>query len=199
MLRVPIFLRRLICCVLVLSRVCVCVCVCSRAARARLAAQLPGHCLGGGCIPALACDGRVMTHDKAMQFGLNECASGLVPAPWIGEAFCDALVASRRQGEGMLMRGALSSPEAALELGLVDATVPLSRLSEEAQSRLRELLSVPNAARARAKSQMRSAAADALRETLSEDLDAFVSFVASEDTQAKIAALLDEAQDGDSE
>lgn len=173
-------------------------CTCSRADRARLAAQIPGHCLGAGCIPALACDGRVMTHDKSMQIGLNECASGLVPAPWIAEAFCDALVVSRRQGEGMLMRGALSSPEAALELGLVDATVPLSRLSDEAQSRLRDLLSVPNAARTRAKSHMRSAAADALRETQSEDLDAFVSFVASEDTQARIAALLDGPQDGDS-
>ena len=94
-----------------------------------------------------------MTHDKAMQIGLNECASGLVPAPWIGEAFCDVLVGSRRQGEGMLMRGTLSSPEEALELGLVDAAVPLSRLSDEAQSRLRELLSMPNAARARAKAR----------------------------------------------
>lgn len=160
--------------------------------------QLPGHCLGSGCIPALACDGRVIIHDKGVQIGLNECASGLIPSPWIGEAFCDTLVGSRRQGESMLMRGTVLSPEAALENGIVDAAVSLSRLSDEAQGRLRELLAVPTAARVRVKRQMRAAAADALREALSEDLDAFVSFVGSDETQLKIAALIDEqVQAGD--
>ena len=98
----------------------------------------------------------------------------------------------------MLMRGTVLSPEAALENGIVDAAVPLSRLSDEAQGRLRELLAVPTVARVRVKRQMRAAAADALREALSEDLDAFVSFVGSDETQLKIAALIDEqVQAGD--
>lgn len=152
-------------------------------------AALPGHCIAAGCVLSLSCDGRVMVDGKGLT-GLNETTFGLAPPPWLSRLFIDIL-GNRRLGEDMLMRGLLVNPDEALSLGLVDTTVPLYRLSEEAQSRLGALLAVPDAARSAVKLQLRSDAAEALRNAQSEDLDAFVSLASSDATQLAVSKHLE--------
>ena len=88
------------------------------------------------------------------------------------------------------MRGTLLPAEEARAAGLVDVTVPLSRLADEANARLGTLLAVPDTARAMAKGDLRHAAADHLRATQSEDLDRFISLVSSSQVQAGISQYL---------
>lgn len=152
-------------------------------------AAMPGHCIAGGCMLSLACDVRVLVDSSKCKMGLNETQFGLVAPPWLARMVVD--VAGRRPAETLLQRGLLVPPEEALRLGLVDQTVPLSRVAEEARARLAELLAVPDGARASVKQQLRHEAADALREHMSEDLDAFVSLVEKPSVQQQLISHID--------
>ena len=152
-------------------------------------AAMPGHCIGGGMLPALSCDARVMVEGKA-QLGLNETTFGLVTPLWLNKLFIDT-IGNKRIAEDMLMRGVLVGPEEAEKLGLVDAVVPLSRLSEEAHARMNLLLAVPDVSRGLLKKQLRAEAADALRQVQAEDLDTFITMVADPASQQRIATYLE--------
>lgn len=158
-------------------------------------AALPGHCIAGGLVPALACDARVMVNGGKFKLGFNETAFGLVPPPWLCQLFIEVL-GHKRKAEALLMRGTLVNPETALELGLVDELVPLHQLSDAAQAKLEELLRVPDAARRKLKIQLRQDAAEALREAQSEDLDAFVSFTAQPEVQRTVASYVESLGSG---
>ena len=152
-----------------------------------MVAAIPGHCSAGGCVLAFACDARVMNEGKG-SIGLNEAAFGLIPPTWLTRMLID--LAGRRKAEMMVQCGTLLPPDEALACGVVDATAPLSRLVEEARAHLGVLLAVPDRARTAAKLQARQEQADALRETLSEDLDAMLTFVAEPAVQADISLYL---------
>lgn len=77
---------------------------------------IKGACPAGGCCLSLCCDYRVMTDFG--HIGLNEVALGIpVPLYW-------ARLMGRLIGEGpahkLCLSATLTSPEQALELGLVD-------------------------------------------------------------------------------
>ena len=121
--------------------------------------------------------------------GLNETAFGLAPPLWLSKMLID--LAGRRKAEHMIMHGQLISAAEAHECGLVDSLVPLSRLADESQARLAELLNIPDKARGMAKQGLRFEAAEALRSKQSEDLDWFVSLVSSPEVQTRIAKHLE--------
>ncbi|MCY1503196.1 Short-chain-enoyl-CoA hydratase [compost metagenome] len=85
-----------------------------------LIAAINGHSPAGGCVIALACDGRVMAEGKYI-IGLNEVPVGIIVPQsifalysfWLGKA-----AASRS-----LLEGKLFNPEEALCIGLIDEVV----------------------------------------------------------------------------
>ena len=146
-------------------------------------AAIPGHCPAGGCLLALSCDARVMVEKKG-SIGLNETAFGIVPPAWLSRMLISTV--GQRRAEDMIMRGLLLPPAEALEIGLVDATVSLSRLTDEANARLAALLAVPDQARGLAKLQLRQEAAERLRSEQSEDLDAVLRLLTRPSVQSAI-------------
>jgi 3,2-trans-enoyl-CoA isomerase len=151
-------------------------------------AAIPGACPAGGCLLALSCDARVMVENKGT-IGLNEAAFGLIPPPWLSGMLIG--VAGQRKAEDMIMRGVLLPPAQALLAGIVDVTVPLSSLSDEATARLAALLAVPGDARVRAKAQLRRGAAEALRTSQAEDLDEMVTMLTRAEVQERIQSYLE--------
>ena len=78
-----------------------------------------------------------------------------------------------------------------LKAGIVDATVPLSALSEEAKAQLMALLTVNENARRYAKEQLRQEAAERLRAEQSEDLDAILHMLKQQSVQTSIRLYLE--------
>lgn len=151
-------------------------------------AAIPGHCPAGGCLLAFSCDVRVMVEGKGL-IGLNEAAFGLIPPPWLSRMLVG--LAGQRKAEDMIMRGVMLPPEEALAAGLVDVTVPLAGLTDEANSRLASLLAVPEGSRRLAKLQLRQEAAERLRDAQSEDLDEVLQLVTQPAVQHSIRTYLE--------
>ena len=153
-------------------------------------AAIPGHCIAGGCILALACDVRVMVDGGKGRFGVNETTFGLVPPPWLTQMMVDA--AGLKAAAPLVQRGLLLPAEDALAAGLVDQTASLSRLAEESSARLNELLAVPDHARAQVKHQLRHTLADTLQYDggRSDDLDLFMDLATSTDVQVQLKSYL---------
>ncbi|MCX2482204.1 enoyl-CoA hydratase/isomerase family protein [Pedobacter sp. MR2016-24] len=102
-----------------------------------LVAAINGHAPAGGCVIALACDGRVMAEGKYI-IGLNEVPVGIIVpdsifklyAFWLGSAHaCRSL-----------LEGKLFSPEEALTIGLVDELVNPDSIMTAAERRIRKYM-----------------------------------------------------------
>jgi enoyl-CoA hydratase/carnithine racemase len=85
-------------------------------------AAIEGHAIAGGCVIALCCDHRVAIDASHVRIGLNEVALGVRFPPRI-MSLVRARVPLHHQTEVVLGAG-LFSPAEALQLGLVDETVP---------------------------------------------------------------------------
>jgi enoyl-CoA hydratase len=83
-------------------------------------AGINGHALGGGCELALACDYRLMTSGKVL-IGLPEAGLGIMPGAG-GTQRLPRLVGLRTALD-ILLRGRTMSPQAALDIGLVDRLI----------------------------------------------------------------------------
>ena len=94
-------------------------------------AAINGLALGGGLEVTLACHGRVVADDKAVQLGLPEIKLGLLP----GAGGTQRLPRLIDTGEAMrmLLTGDSVSPARALELGLVHELVAPDRLIDAAK------------------------------------------------------------------
>lgn len=102
-----------------------------------MVAAINGHAPAGGCVIALACDGRVMAEGKFI-IGLNEVPVGIIVpdsifklyAFWLGEA----------NAGRSLLEGKLFSPEEALAIGLVDELVNPNSIMTAAERRIRKYM-----------------------------------------------------------
>jgi enoyl-CoA hydratase/carnithine racemase len=83
-----------------------------------VAAAVTGHAPAGGAVLCIASDYRVMCRGKS-KIGLNETRVGLVLVPVIQDAM--ARLVGPSMSEKMIVQGTLVEPEAALQIGLVDA------------------------------------------------------------------------------
>jgi enoyl-CoA hydratase/carnithine racemase len=105
-----------------------------------VAAAITGHAPAGGAVLALHCDFRVATRGD-FRIGLNEVQVGL-PVPASILLMLEFVVGSRR---AMLLAsaGQMLTPDAALELGLVDELVAPGKAVEAAADWCRTLLALP--------------------------------------------------------
>jgi trans-feruloyl-CoA hydratase/vanillin synthase len=99
-------------------------------------AMVNGWCFGGAFSPLVACDLAICA-DEAV-FGLSEINWGIPPGNLVSKAVSDTI--GHRQGLFYVMTGRNFDGRKAAEMGLVNASVPLSELRSAVQSLAGELL-----------------------------------------------------------
>jgi trans-feruloyl-CoA hydratase/vanillin synthase len=99
-------------------------------------AMVNGWCFGGAFSPLVACDLAICA-DEAV-FGLSEINWGIPPGNLVSKAISDTI--GHRQGLFYVMTGRTFDGPRAAEMGLVNASVPLTELRSAVESLARELL-----------------------------------------------------------
>ncbi|VVC35655.1 Enoyl-CoA hydratase/isomerase, conserved site,Crotonase superfamily,ClpP/crotonase-like domain [Cinara cedri] len=84
-------------------------------------AVINGHSPAGGCLLAMSCDYRVMVGPN-YTIGLNETKLGIVAPKWFQD--CMVAVIGQRKAEVSLTTGKMYTTDQALQIGLVDESVP---------------------------------------------------------------------------
>jgi trans-feruloyl-CoA hydratase/vanillin synthase len=95
-----------------------------------------GWCFGGAFVPLIGCD-LAIAADEA-QFGLSEINWGIPPGGLVSRALAETV--GSREALFYIMTGRLFDGQQAARMGLVNSSVPLSRLRAEVESLARELL-----------------------------------------------------------
>jgi enoyl-CoA hydratase len=133
-------------------------------------AAINGHAIAGGCILALACDGRVSPGRDAL-VGLNEIQLG-VPFPASAIEIARYALPAGCLAE-VLYGGRLYPPADALARGLVDRLAP-SDVLDEARDLCRGLAAAPPGAFETIKASLKAPAARRAHDALDRLRDAFV-------------------------
>src|SRR3954451_3814321 len=151
---------------------------------APVVAAVNGHALAGGCVIAMATDVRYMSGGT---IGITEMAVG-VPFPVSAIEICRHVMGT---SAGLAsLSGQAVTPETALRLGWVDATVEADQLLEDAAARARTLRALSAAAYAFTKMQLHRPARTAISNGADEDVHAVESWC-SDETRARIAAFVE--------
>jgi enoyl-CoA hydratase len=114
-------------------------------------AALNGHAIAGGCVLAISCDQRIMGEGRG-KIGLSEVSLGIGLPAGIVEVLRYRVPSSSLFP--IALRGVLSSPHEALELGLVDDVVAAEALEERTIARARELAAIAPAGFAQVKAAL---------------------------------------------
>lgn len=112
--------------------------------RSRLAtiAAIRGASPAGGCIMAMCCDHRVMSHHGSI--GLNEVQLG-IPVPKFWGMLMIRLI-GQKAADKLLLTGKLATAQEAKALGLVDELVPKDQLLSAAEAVMLKLVMLPGGA-----------------------------------------------------
>ena len=103
-------------------------------------AAITGHAIAGGCILAMCCDYRFIAKGHKLM-GLNEVKLGL-PVPYLPDRLLHAIAGVCRARE-IMESGKLYPSNEALEMGIVDKTLPIENVVEAAIERADTLGSLP--------------------------------------------------------
>ena len=103
-------------------------------------AAINGHAVAGGCILALCCDYRITAIGKK-KMGLNEIKLGL-PIPYPADRILNQIVGYRNARE-IVDTGDFYLPEKLFEMGMIDRTVPLDTVLQQAIERARLMDTLP--------------------------------------------------------
>ncbi len=144
-----------------------------------------GHAIAGGCLLALACDHRVAARAPKARIGLNEVALGLRFPPVVlslARARVDAI-------EQVVLGSKLHDPESALRLGLVDEVVDDAQ--GRAEQALKYLESLPRAAYAATKRDLRASAVRSDPAAERAFMEEVLPVWTSEDLRARIRKMLE--------
>ncbi|HMO16954.1 MAG TPA: 3-hydroxyacyl-CoA dehydrogenase NAD-binding domain-containing protein [Oligoflexia bacterium] len=87
-------------------------------------AAIHGHCVGGGCELALACDYRIMTDHPSSKIGLPETKLGILPG-FGGTQRLPALIGLPRALD-IILSGKVVPAKKAKSIGLIDAVIPFN-------------------------------------------------------------------------
>ena len=118
-----------------------------------ICAAVSGHAPAGGTVLAMFCDWRIAA-EGPFKIGLSEVQVGLPLPPVILQGL-RRLVGSK-QSERLAVRGLLLSPQEAIQVGLVDETVPAEEVVARAIQWSEDLLNIPHVAMAYTREQARA-------------------------------------------
>lgn len=153
-------------------------------------AAIHGHCLGGGCELALACDLRVA--DRTARFAQAEIRLGLIP----GAGGTQRL--ARLVGPGQAMRMALTGDvvdaEEALRIGLVEFLVDEGEHLERALELARRMCRWSPVALRLAKQSVRAALETPLQAGLELEKELFLAAFSSDDGQEGVRAFIEKRE-----
>lgn len=133
-------------------------------------AEVTGHAIGGGAIFAYACDVRYF-NKGAFKFGLNEVPNGL-PVPGYGVEVARAATRMSDQMD-LICHGRMINPDEALELRIAAAVA--DNADELALAKARALSELPGSSYATTKRNLRGAAADRVRGSVTAEASQFVA------------------------
>jgi enoyl-CoA hydratase len=155
-----------------------------------LIAAVHGHCLGGGCELALACDVRVA--DKSARFAQAEIRLGLIP----GAGGTQRL--ARLVGSGQALRLALTGDpidaEEAARIGLVEVLVEEGKHVEKALEIAQRIARWSPVALSLVKRAVREALESPLSTGLSLEKEFFLAAFESEDGQEGVRAFIEKRE-----
>lgn len=106
-------------------------------------AAITGHSPAAGAVLSVFCDHRVMA-DGPFKIGMNEVQVGLSVPPTLQYAL--KRLTGPREGDALLVAGALISPAEAMRVGLVDEVVPPAEVVPRAIAWAERLIALPRAA-----------------------------------------------------
>lgn len=152
-----------------------------------LVAAISGHSPAGGAVLSLYCDRRIAARGP-FKMGLNEVQVGLVVPGPIQAALVRLLGA--HAAEGLMVRGALLSPDEALSCGLVDEVVEAGELMDSACRWLEDLAALPRDAMLGTRALSRRSLSEPYAALDDADIEAMVDGWFSEATQASLRAVL---------
>jgi enoyl-CoA hydratase len=150
---------------------------------APVVAAVNGHALAGGCVIGMAADVRYMAGGT---IGITEIAVG-VPFPVSAIEICRHVMG--RSATAAALGGAPVTPQEALRLGWIDATVEPNELLGVAAARARTLGTLSPDAYAFTKRQLHRPARTAITNGAGEDAQAIEGW-RSDETRARIAAFV---------
>ena len=152
-----------------------------------LIAMINGFCLGGGCELALSCDIRIAS-DRA-KFGQPEINLGIIPGGGGTQRM------TRLIGEGksmqMVLTGEMIDAQEAYRLGLVNEVYPAAELEAKTMEMANKIAEKSPIALAMAKTSVKNAARNTLREGLEREIDLFALCFSSEDKEEGVRAFLE--------
>lgn len=149
-------------------------------------AALNGHTVAGGCVLAIACDGRVMVTGKA-KIALNELTLGASVFTSIAEIL--KYTVGPRKAQLLLYTGKMNSAEEALSLGLVDKVVSVDDLNDAALGAARELAGWDVFAFGSVKRLLRKGVLDIIERHEESTISEFVDIWYSENTWEKLKKI----------
>lgn len=106
-------------------------------------AAITGHAIAGGCALTLCCDYRYIAEGHKLM-GFNVLRLG-IPVPYLVEWLLHHIVGART-ARNVVDSGQFFTPDLLLEMGLVDAVLPLETLIPRSLERAQELGSMPHKA-----------------------------------------------------
>jgi enoyl-CoA hydratase/carnithine racemase len=155
-----------------------------------LVAAVHGHCLGGGCELALACDLRVA--DRSARFAQAEIRLGLIP----GAGGTQRL--ARLVGSGQALRLALTGDpidaEEALRIGLIEVLVDEGEHVEKALEIAQRIARWSPVAVSLAKRAVRDAFETPLSTGLAREKELFLTAFESEDGREGVRAFIEKRE-----
>jgi enoyl-CoA hydratase/carnithine racemase len=133
--------------------------------------------------------------DGRYKIGLNEVAIGLAVPRWLTQVH--ASVVGGRRSERMLQLGKMSSPNEALDAGLVDEVVAADAVIDRCRDELAIRLSVPQAARHATKMAIRRDLIREIRRESSQDGQDLLQSWYGEECRQSMGRLIDKLGGGD--
>ncbi len=153
-----------------------------------ICAAVSGHAPAGGTVLAIFCDWRIAA-EGPFKIGLSEVLVGLPLPPIILHAL-RRLVGPNQSGR-LAVRGLLLSPQEALQVGLVDETVPAEEVVARAIQWSEDLLTIPHVAMAYTRQQARADLVALFARDLTSEIEEVGEAWWHPDTQARLRSVAD--------
>jgi len=158
-----------------------------QALRKPLVAAVGGPAVGIGTTMLLHCD-FVYAADNA-RFQLPFVPLGIVPE--FGSTYLLPLIAGYQRAAELLLLGQPFTAEKAREVGIVTAIVPQEKLFEEARNTAKHLASLPPESLRLTKQLLKKRHAQAVRETIAEEIQVFGERLKSAEAKEAMSAFLE--------